>query len=69
MNKPRYVALSKPSGWASEHWSWQDRPTCVVLEDCPAPKPIGLLDARGTPLYRLSNRIPIGFHNRQARDE
>lgn len=60
----KYVAIAHPAAWSDSCLSWQDRPTCVVHEDDPAPKPTGLVDASGTPLYRLSERIPIGFHNR-----
>ena len=61
---PRYVAISPARGWSDSYLSWQDRPTCQVIEGCPSPRPTGLLDATGAPLYRLSERIPLGFHNR-----
>lgn len=62
---PRYVAIArKPKAsyfdgdlgceiHAPEHL------TIYEAED--APRDTGLLDANGTPLYRMSDRQPIGF--------
>lgn len=53
---PRYVA------WRSHsEWGWQDRPTTHVIEDDPTPIRTGLLDQHGTPLYRMPERVPLGF--------
>jgi hypothetical protein len=61
-SQPRYVALSAPPrAWDSETHSWAERPTCQVVEADPTPQATGLLDASGTPLYRLPNRVPMGF--------
>jgi len=58
----RYIALPKAPKAA-----WDDDPLVadvttrtVILED-DGPVKTGLLDANGTPLYRMPNRIPIGF--------
>lgn len=33
----------------------------LVMEDDASPTPTGLLDASGTPIYRLVERIKVGF--------
>ena len=38
----------------------QQLPTCHVSEDHD-PQPTGLLDANGTPLSRVQERVPMGF--------
>ncbi len=58
---PRYVALrAPPRAWDGDG-PMAERPTMTVHEAVSAPEPIGLLDARGVPLYRLEDRNPIGF--------
>ena len=59
----KYVAISR--SWRSEDTEgWQDRPTVQVVESESAPIKTGLLDANGTPLYRIQDRVPLGFHIR-----
>lgn len=64
----RYVAIPvKPIPRAdAEDWP---EPHCsiVVLETDPAPVPTGLLDAAGVPLYRVADRIPMGFRSCRER--
>lgn len=51
--------------WRTEdHDGWWERVTCVVHEDCPAPRPTGLLAADGTPIYRVPERVKFGFQGR-----
>lgn len=59
--KDKYVALAqKPKS----HWS-DDEPLIhkdlLVYERDDRPEDIGLLDAGGTPLYRVRARIKMGF--------
>jgi hypothetical protein len=35
----------------------------MIVED-DAPRPTGLLNAQGEPLYRVRERLPVGFHGR-----
>ena len=44
---------------------WQDRPTISVIQDDDEPAETGLLDANGTPLYRVKDSIPVGFRGKQ----
>jgi hypothetical protein len=59
----RYVPLARrPATWES----WEDeiaepRVTISVIDESDAPQPTGLVDANGTPLYRIATRERIGF--------
>lgn len=54
----RYVPLA----WRDERDDgWGERPSCQVVETCPSPVRTGLLDANGVPLYRVPERVPLGF--------
>ena len=39
----------------------------TVIETEKQPIKTGLLDAHGTPLYRVSETVPLGFHGRAKR--
>jgi hypothetical protein len=56
---PRYAA--RPRAWVSATDEPETLPTCVVIEADDEPVFIGLYDADGDPLYRFSERIPLGF--------
>ena len=58
----RYVAI--PNAWASETHVPDHRPSCEVFETDTTPVATGLLDADGTPLYRLQDRVALGFYAR-----
>ena len=62
----RYVAVPAKSWGSATEYSWQERPTCHVVESDPTPVKTGLLDHTGTPIYHVPERVPIGFHNRQV---
>lgn len=48
--------------WRSEDYEpWQERPTGTVHEDDPTPVRSGLLGPDGTPLYRVPERVQMGF--------
>lgn len=53
----RYITRA----WSSDTHTPEDRPSCTVYEAEDAPIDTGLLDANGTPLYRLPERRRIGF--------
>lgn len=58
--KPRYIALPTPP---KSHWS-DDAPLIrdiTVYEAEDKPHDTGLLDASGTKLYRVEERIKMGF--------
>lgn len=46
-------------------WSWTDSTprTATVHEMDSAPVKTGLLDALGRPIYRIPQRVPLGFHH------
>lgn len=57
----RYAAIPQRA-WMNDYYeTLSSRPSETVLEDDPTPKATGLLDANGVPLYRLPDRIPLGF--------
>ena len=64
----RYVAVApgqRPRGWQSEtEYGWQERPSCVVLEQDSTPESTGLYDAEGRELYRVRDRVKMGFQAR-----
>lgn len=59
----RYVAIiAAPKSWDShDGYNMGSRPSMTVHDADDAPQATGLVDALGVPLYRLSDRIPIGF--------
>lgn len=63
----RYIVLpNAPKAWVSAHDVPEHLPSCTVYEADPAPQPIGLLDADGTPIYRMQERVPMGFVGRRG---
>lgn len=61
----RYV--SRADGWAADDLSNEDfeKPqTITVLEVETGAVDTGLLDANGVKIYRVANRMPIGFRPR-----
>lgn len=60
---PGYVAIPErgtppradADDWAAPHF------TIVVLEEDHSPVSTGLVDARGVPIYRIADRVPMGF--------
>ncbi len=57
----RYRAIA--STWDSELGCNIHMPdSCEIHESDKAPKRTGLLDASGTPLYRIPPTVRIGFH-------
>lgn len=62
----RYVALpTPPKQYGYSEWG-EPHPTMVVIDGDRAPVKTGLLDASGTPLYRVDDTVPLGFHGRGA---
>lgn len=58
----RYVALTaRPRAWASDQEVMAERPNCMVHEADKSPEAIGVLDATGTPIYRVRDAIKMGF--------
>ena len=52
----RYLA------WRDEHAEgFQERPSLTVFERDVEPVRTGILDANGTPIYRVEDRAPLGF--------
>jgi hypothetical protein len=58
----RYVAI--PTLWASETHVPDARPSCEVFESDPAPIHTGLLTSDGAPIYRVQDRVPLGFQGK-----
>lgn len=56
---PKYVVM-RPVGWVD--WDEPPRTMDVVVASPEGPQPTGLVDASGTPIYRV--RDPIGFRSR-----
>lgn len=56
----RYVAI-KPKAYSD----WMDQPpiaaATTIYEQEDKPEETGLLDANGTPLYRVRDKIKMGF--------
>lgn len=64
----RYIALpTPPKLLASNQEAAQYRPTCEVFEADRTPHGTGLLDASGTPLYRIVDTVRLGFQGRGDR--
>jgi hypothetical protein len=57
----RYVAIPTKA-WVSETHVAESRPTCEVFESDPSPVDTGLLDPHGVKLFRIQDRVPLGFH-------
>lgn len=59
----RYIARrTPPRAWTDDSpWTTSQRPTLTVYEVDDAPTDTGLLDAHGTPLYRVRERATMGF--------
>lgn len=55
----RYIAI--PRAFVSATHTPEHQPTCTVWEQEAAPVNTRLLDQTGTPLYRMPDRMPIGF--------
>lgn len=56
----RYVTAVRPTA----HWA-DDAPmipALTVFEAEDRPEPTGLLDPQGAPIYRVRERIKMGFH-------
>lgn len=61
-----YVTM--PRGWLDHEDGWQSsQPTIHVHEDCPSPKPAGLLDHTGEMIYRVPETVVMGFVGRVTR--
>ena len=56
----KYRAIHRVSWDAGEELDAGDPRTITVHED-DEPKDTGLLDANGTPIYRVRERVPFGF--------
>lgn len=56
----RYLALAaRPT---SSDWLYPTQvPSITVHEPERAPKPTGLFDARGVPIFAIDDRAPLGF--------
>lgn len=68
----RYIAIpNAPRAWATDHVNaWGTTPpSCTVHEADPTPQPIGLLDADGTPIYRVQEQVAFGFQPNGRRGE
>lgn len=60
-----YVTM-KPRQYDEGDYS-ADRQTIVVHDDGDGPVATGLLNAEGVPLYRLPDRVPLGFQAQKPR--
>lgn len=60
MGAVRYTTLSASAGWWDAHRG-TDALARTVHEDDVAPVKTGLVDAAGRDLFRVVERIPIGF--------
>lgn len=56
----KYVAISTKA-WAIDEWAVGSRPSETVYEADRAPVATGLCDQHGTPIYRTSDAIQLGF--------
>ena len=60
----RYIALAHPPrAWTDNYPgpTSASRPTITVHEDDSSPEYTGLLDARGVELFRVRERVAMGF--------
>jgi len=49
-------------------WIYETGPqTMQVIEEDREPVDTGLVDSNGPPIYRVHNRVPIGFHRWRER--
>jgi hypothetical protein len=60
----RYIAIqdvvARPSTGDPDDWAEPHR-TMVIHEEDAAPVRTGLLDAHGVALYRVADRVPVGY--------
>ena len=63
---PKYVARKrKPKSASFDDWDWLDDvggPDNMTVYESDDEECTGILDASGTPLYRVSERQPMGFN-------
>ncbi len=60
--RPVYIALATPPrAWVSNTHTPETLPTVTVHVENPAPRATGLVTAQGTPIYRVTERAPVGF--------
>ncbi len=57
----RLLAVEEDDDWGLARL---DLPTVTVYVEDDGPERTGLLDAQGRPLYRVRERVPMGFHRR-----
>lgn len=58
----RYAAMPATAWDAHGEWfRMGSRPTETVYEADRTPRPTGLVDQHGTPIYRLRETVPMGF--------
>ncbi len=56
----RYVTI-RPRAWDSCTNNMSPRPSETVFESDPTPTQTGLYDQHGVPIYRVPDRVPLGF--------
>lgn len=65
MTKVKYSPAAAPHAWWDDLYQLDRQPVgfdrVQVLETEHDPRPTGLLDAQGRPLYRIVEKQPIGF--------
>jgi hypothetical protein len=59
---PRYIALPASKSWAADEWYDGGRTSIDVTDNDHRPQWSGLFDAYGTRLYRVPERVVVGFH-------
>lgn len=55
--------VTRPAKAWQNSWfeTMSGRPSETVIESDPTPKPIGLVDQHGVEIYRVEDRLPLGF--------
>ena len=72
LQRTRHQQLAAPVRSGEDEWFYDDfaaeMHTSIIVHEDDEPEEgtfIGLYDADGDPLYRQSERIPLGFHHRE----
>jgi hypothetical protein len=55
-----------PEAWVSASDVPETRPSCDVYESDPTPTYSGLLNAAGERLYRIPEKVKLGFHGKSS---
>jgi hypothetical protein len=64
---PRYIAMAITASWDADDYPTGGQTSIETTDADHRPQWSGLLDAHGVRLYRVLERVPVGFHGKGLR--